>query len=249
MCLPVLHILSLRAKKFLNLQFVLVHSLYDLLITFMLVIQTAFLSMFLIVLYKKLDKTIQENRRSIKIFIDRADELHSMITNLSDIVLDNNRVQEETHSNVVPAAIPPKDHFLFGETHSKSSENNNDKNSTENSGNSKDNLNGSLDLISPSPPTVSPQTPSPLSSSAQTEKIKVESSVDLEKDLDSFNDHKDNIHKPKQPEFDNRSAKELKSLENEILCALRRLEKTKSHLAVGQGQGQETEQDGENKTT
>ncbi len=237
---------ALRAKKFLNLQFVLVHSLYDLLIVFMLVFQTAFLSMFLIVLHKKLDKAIQENRRSIKIFIDRSDELHSIITNLSDIVLNNNRVQEETHSNVAAAAVPPKDPLLE-ETHSKSSENNNDKISTENTGNSKDNLNGPLGLFSPPPPTVSPQTSTPLSSSAQTEKSKIESSIGLENDLDSFNDHKDNIHKPKHPEFDNSSVKELKSLENEILCALRRLEKTKSHLAVGQGQ--ETEQEGENKAT
>ncbi len=227
----------------------MVHSLYDLLITFMLVFQITFLSMFLIVLHKKLDKTVQENRRSIKIFIDRADELHLMITKLSDIVLNNNRDQEETHSNVAVAAIPPKDPFLLEENHSKSSENNNDKISTENTGNSKDNWNGSLDLFSPPHPTVSPQTSTPLSSSAQEEKSKIESSVDLENDLDSFNDHKDNIYKPKQPEFDNSSVKELKSLENEILCALRRLEKTKSHLAVGQGQWQETEQDGEKKTT
>ncbi len=227
----------------------MVHSLYDLLITFMLVFQITFLSMFLIVLHKKLDKTVQENRRYIKIFIDRADELHLMITKLSDIVLNNNRYQEETHSNVAVAAIPPKDPFLLEENHSKSSENNNDKISTENTGNSKDNWNGSLDLFSPPHPTVSPQTSTPLSSSAQGEKGKIESSVDLENDLDSFNDHKDNIYKPKQPEFDNSSVKELKSLENEILCALRRLEKTKSHLAVGQGQWQETEQDGEKKTT
>ncbi len=214
----------------------------------MLVFQTAFLSMFLIVLHKKVDKATQENRRSIKNFIDRANELHLIVTKLSDIVLNNNRVQEETHSNVAAASIPPKDPFIFEETHSASSENNNDKTSTENAGNSKDNLKGSLDLFStPYPPTVSPQTSIPLSSTAQTEKSKIESYVDLENDLDIFNDHKDNTHKPKQPEFDSSSVRELKSLENEILCALKRLEKTKSHLAVGQGQ--ETEQERESKAT
>lgn len=218
----------------------------------MLVFQTAFLSMFMIVLHRKVDKTTQENRRSIENFIDRANELYLMVTKLSDIVLNNNRVQEETHSNVAAvavAAIPPKDPFILEETHSISSENNNDKTSTENAGNSKDNLKGSLDLFSaPHQPNVSPQTSIPLSSTAQTEKSKIESYVDLENDSDSFNDHKDNIHKPKQPEFDSSSVRELKSLENEILCALKRLEKTKSNLAVGQGQ--ETEQERErNKAT
>ena len=209
--------------------------------------------MFLIVLHKKVDKTTQENRRSIENFIDRANELYLMVTKLSDIVLTNNRVQEETHSNVAVASIPPKDPFILEETHSISSENNNDKTSTENAGNSKDNLKGSLDLFSaPHQPNVSPQTSIPLSSTAQTEKSKIESYVDLENDSDSFNDHKDNIHKPKQPEFDSSSVRELKSLENEILCALKRLEKTKPNLAVGQGQetGQETGQERErNKAT
>ncbi len=182
-------------------------------------------------------------------FIDKADELHLMISNLSDIVLDNNRVQEKTHSNVGPApSIPPKDPFILEETHSKSSENNNDNISTESTGNPKDNLNGSLDLFSQPSPAVPPQSSTTHSSPAQTEKSKIEIPVDLKKDLDIFNDHKDNTDKPKQPEFDNSSVKELKSLENEIVCALKRLEKTKSHLADGQGQ-QGTEQERENKTT
>jgi hypothetical protein len=248
--------LPLGAKKFLNLQFVLVHSLYDLLIIFMLVFQTTLLSVFLIVLHKKLDKTLQEIRRSVNIFTDRADDLRLMIANLSDIVLNNNMAQEKNHPNV--AAIPPKDSFLSEETHSESLENNNDSISAKNTDNSKDSLKGSLDLFSPPsppsppppPPYVSPQTSAPLSSSAQTEKSIIDSSADLENGLDGSNHHKEkNTHKPEQPEFDNRSAKELKSLENEILCALKRLEKTKSHLAVGQGQGQETEQERENKTT
>jgi hypothetical protein len=119
--------------------------------------------------------------------------------------------------------------------------------SSENSGNAKDNLKGSLDLFSTPPPPVSPQTSTPLSSSEQTEKSKIESSIGLENDLGSFNDPIDNIPKPKQLEFDNRSVIELKSLEDEILCALKRLEKTKPHLSVGQWQ--EKEQEGENKTT
>jgi hypothetical protein len=175
-----------------------------------------------------------------------------MITNLSDVVLNNNRAQEENHSNV--ASMPPKDSFLFEETHSKSLENSNERISAENTGNSKDNLKISLDLFSPPPPPTpppydSPQTSTTLSSSAQTEKSITDSSVDLENDLDKSNEYKENTHKPEQPELDNRSAKELKSLENEILCALKRLEKTKSHLDVGQGQGQETGQERENKTT
>ncbi len=142
------------------------HSLYDLLIIFILVFQTALLSVFLIVLHKKLDKTLQENRRSVKISTDRADDLHLMIANLSDIVLDNNRAQEKNHPNVAP--MPPKVSFLSGETHSESLENNNGRASAENTGNSKDSLKGSLDLFSPTPPPpyVSPQTFTPLSSSA-----------------------------------------------------------------------------------
>jgi hypothetical protein len=245
------------ANKFLNPQFVLVHSLYDLLITFMLVLQIALLSMFLVVLHKKLDKTIQENRRSIKTLTDRAEELQLMITNLTDSVLDNNTVQEEkTHPNVsaTTAAIPPHDPFVLEQTQSKPPENSKDMALSANTGNSKDNLKGSLDLFStsapfhPSPsPTVSPQTFTPLSPSDQTEKIKTERSVGLESDLGSFNDHREGICKPKQLEFDNSSVKELHSLENEILCALRRLEKTKPRLAVGQGQ--DTDQERENSKT
>ena len=227
------------------------HSLYDLLIIFMLVFQTALLSVFLIVWHRRLDKTLQENRSFVKVFTDRADDLHLMITNLSDIVLNNNRAQQGNHSNV--SAIPPKDSLLSEETNSKSLGNNNDRISTENTGNSKDNSKGSLDLFSPAPaaaPYVSPQTSTPLSSSAQTEKSIIDSSVDLENDSDSSNYNiEKNIHKPEQPELDNRSAKELKSLENEILCALKRLEKTKSHLAVGHGQGQETDRERENNKT
>ena len=219
----------------------------------MLVFQTDFLSMVLIVLHKKLDKSIQENRRSFENFIDRANELHFMVTNLSDIVSNNSSmVQEETHSNVVAvaAAIPPQDPPILEGIHSMPSENENDNISDEKAGNTKDNPNGPLDLLATShPPTVSPQTSTVLSSTAQAEKSEVERYVDSENDLDSVNEHKDNIHKPKQPEFDNRSVKELKSLENEILCALKRLEKTKSHLAGGQEQGQETEQDRETKAT
>jgi hypothetical protein len=228
--------------------------LYDLLLIFMLVFQTVLLSVFLIVLHKKLDKTLQENRRSAKIFTDRTDDLHLMITNLSDIVSDNNRAQEKNHPNV--DAMPPKGSFLPQETNSESLENNNDRISDENTSTSKDGLKGSLDLFSPppSPPPpppppphyVSSQTSTPLSSFAQTEKSIIDSSADLENDLDRSNYHKEKKnHKPEQPEFDDRSAKELKSLENEILCALKRLEKTKSHLALGQGQGQETEQERE----
>lgn len=216
----------------------------------MLVFQTALLSVFLIVLHKKLDKTLQENRRSVKIFTDRADDLRSMITNLSDIALDNNRAQEKSHSNVW--AAPPNDPFLSEATHSESLENNNDRTSTENTGSSKDSLKGPLDLFSPPPPPpyVSPQNSNPFSSSAQTEKSTTDGSVDLENDFGSSNYHKEkNTHKPEQPEFENRSAKELRSLENEILCVLKRLEKTKSHLSAAQGQGQETEQERENKTT
>lgn len=215
----------------------------------MLVFQTALLSMFLIVWHRKLDKTLQENSNSVKIFTDRADDLHLKIANLSDIVLDNNRAKEKNHSNV--AAIPPKNSLLSEQTDSESLGDNNDRISTDSTGNSKDSLKGSLDLFSPPPPPyVSPQTSTPLSSSAQTEKSIIDSSVDLENDSDSSNYNMGKkIHKPEQTELDNRSAKELKSLENEILCALERLEKTKSHLAVGHGQGQEKDQERENNTT
>ena len=219
----------------------------------MLVFQTAFLSMFLIVLHKKLDKSIQENRRSFENFMDRTNELHFMVTNLSEVVSNNsNRVQEETHSNAaaVADAIQPKDPTVSEETHPIPSENENDKISDEKAGNTKINPDSPLDLLAtPHHPIVSPQTSTAPSSTAQAEKSEVERYVDSENDLDSVNDHKDNIHKPKQPEFDNSSVKELKSLENEILCALKRLENTKSHLSGGQEQGQETEQERETKAT
>ncbi len=214
-------------KIFLNLQFVLVLSLYDVLLAFMLVFQTAVLSVLLIILHKKLDKMLQENRGSIKIFIDRANEILLIITNLSAIVSKNNGVQEESRSNVTDTM--PKDSLLVKESHFKSLQDDHNKTLTGNACNSKDNLKDSLGLFSPLPTTH--QNSAPPSLPAQTEKAKTGSLVDLENDLERFKDYEDNIHTPKQTELDNRSVKELKSLENEILFALKRLEKTKSHLA------------------
>ncbi len=212
-------------------------NLYDVLMIFMLAIQAPLLSILFIVLYKKLGKILQENKRSNDIFNDRIDELHLMIANLSAFAVKSDRVQGKTHSHI--ASTIPND-----SPNSESLEINKDKISYKNTEDSKDGLKDHSELILPQ--TTSPLPPHFPTSPVQIEKSKINSAVNLKNNSENSKGYKDDIYKPIKPESDNSSLNELKSLENEILSALKRLEETKSHLAIEKGQ--EQEQDNKNKT-
>ena len=204
----------------------------------MLVFHTALLSTLWFVLYNKLGKTLQESKGSKDNLNNKIEELQGMVANVSAFVLNSDKAQEKTHSQV--SATLSKISLLLEKDHPESLEtnnnNNNDKIQTKSTDDSKGNLND------PSR-SISPQSDSPLPPSAQIKKSNIDSSVDLKNDLEYFEKYKEDIHKSKKPEIDNSSVNELKSIENEILFALRRLEKTKTHLDV------EQEQENKNKAT
>ncbi|MBA3976695.1 MAG: hypothetical protein H0X50_00685 [Nitrosopumilus sp.] len=204
----------------------------------MLVFHTALLSTSWFILYKKLDKTLQESKGSKDNLNNKIEELQGMVANVSAFVLNSDKAQEKTHSQV--AATLSKISLLLEKDHPESLETNKDKIQTKSTDDSNGNLKDPSRLISP-------QSDSPLLPSAQIKKSNIDSSVDLKNDLEYFEKYKEDIYKSKKPEIDNSSVNELKSLENEILFALRRLEKTKSHLDVEIEQ--EQEQENKNKAT
>ncbi len=196
----------------------------------MLVFHTALLSTLWFVLYKKLDKTLQESKGSKDNLNNKIEELQRMVANVSAFVLKSDKVQEKSHSQV--AATLSKISLLLEKDLPESLETNKDKVQTKSTDDSNGNLRDPSSLISP-------QSDSPLLPSTQLKKSNTDSSVDLKNDLEYYEKHKEDIYKSKKPEIDNSSVNELKSLEKEILFALRRLERTKSHLDVEQEQEQE----------
>ena len=82
------------------------------------------------------------------------------------------------------------------------------------------------------PSSLFPSSPSTTYSSVKLEN-KTGESIKLNKDLENVDNKKNGNESSNMQNYKNSSVTELKTLENEILVALKRLEKTKSSLELG----------------
>jgi len=193
----------------------LIFSLYELFIILIIIFQTALFSLFLIILYKKLNKIICDNVNLRKIFSDRMDEMDLIVNNFSTLLSENAVFSTDSHLH---KSISDK-HLLLKNTNSTSLGNNTDKIQIDSLDHHTSILESSLDFES---------------SSAVPLDNKIQTPLELENNGDVSNKQKNK----------NNSVDELKILEDEILTALERLEKTHSHLSIDK----EKEKDEKNKT-
>jgi hypothetical protein len=163
-----------------------------------IIFQTVFLSLFLIILYKKLNKIIYNNDNLRKIFNDRMDELNLTVNNISTLISKIDSFSTDTHLN---KSISDK-YLLLKKTDSTTL-GNNDKIQIDSLDHLATSMESSFDFESPSP--------GPLGT-------KIHTPIDLDNDRDVSNKQK----------YENKSVDELKTIEDEILTALERLEKTTS---------------------
>ena len=90
-------------------------SLYEEVIIFILVVQTALFSLFLIILFKRLQKLIYDNNNLRKNLYDKLEELTLTITNFSTFILKSDIFSANSSLKifVICTSIPKKSRFYF----------------------------------------------------------------------------------------------------------------------------------------
>lgn len=198
-------------------------SLYEEFIIFILVVQTTLFSLFLIILFKRLQKLIYDNNNLRKNLYDKLEELTLTITNFSTFILKSDIFSANSSLQKSLSDV----HLLLKKADSTSWGFNNDKIKIGNSNNQNYDSDHVSDFKSiPHSSTIPPAPPTSTFTSIQSEN-KIDKSIDLKNELENIensNGRSDNQN------YENNSVNELKTLENEILTALKRLEKTNSKL-------------------
>jgi hypothetical protein len=215
----------------------LICSLYEEFIFIILVIQTSLFSIFFFILFKKVQKNIRNNiTSSNKVLDDKIDKLTITINNLSDVFLKKNDMYYESPSLQKTLS---EIYLLLEKANSTLVKFDNDKLHTKNrssNGNSNnDDFNSSSSLSSPSSSSHSLVSSGLTSNRLETnmeEFMALKDEIEnAENDDEDKNTNEQNTHQ----NFENNSVNELKTLEKEILIALKRLEKTNSNFDVKKG--------------
>ncbi|MDQ6723809.1 MAG: hypothetical protein M3Z01_06040 [Thermoproteota archaeon] len=158
---------------------------------------------------------------------DKLDELNLTITNFSTFILKSDIFSANSSLQKSLSDV----HLLLKKADSTLLGFNNDKIKFGNSNNQICDSDQVSDFKSAAPPS-SPIPPNPstfsYASSIQSEN-KIDKSIDLKNELEGIENSNDRSN---NQNYENNSVNELKTLENEILTALKRLEKTSSQLGV-----------------
>ncbi len=208
-------------------------SLYEEFIFIILVIQTSLFSISFFILFKIVQKNIRNNiTSSNKVLDDKIDKLTITINNLSDVFLKKNDMYYESSSLQKTLS---EIYLLLEKANSTLVKFDNDKLHTKNRSSNDNSNNDDFNSSSSSPSSHS------LASSGLT-------SNRLETNMDKFRALKDEIENAENDDkdkntneqnthqnFENNSVNELKTLEKEILIALKRLEKTNSNFDIKKG--------------
>ncbi|MDQ6722787.1 MAG: hypothetical protein M3Z01_00770 [Thermoproteota archaeon] len=194
--------------------------MYEEFIIFILVVQTTLFSLFLIILFKRLQKIINDNNDLRKNIYDKVDEITLSINNFSTFILKidmfsvNSSIQKSLSD--IHLLLKKDDSAPWGFNNEKIKIGNSNKHNVDHESIS--------DFKSPaSPDTASTSAPF---TSVQVEP-KIDKSIDLKNELEEVENRTDFSN---DQNCENNSVDELKTLENEILIALKRLEKTNSYV-------------------
>jgi hypothetical protein len=203
----------------------LVSSLYEEYIISILIIQNVLFSLFLFVLFKRLKKLADSNISLKEILNNKVEELISTIKNLSALILKNDGSSENSSLQKSLSDI----YGLLKKVNSDPLKINDDKINIDGNSNNPDfnsnsesimNFKSSLSTLpTPVPPSIYTDTPIQLDSN-------IVESESLKDELENIENDKNNHYDLNIQNYENNSVDELRTLEKEILNALKRLEKT-----------------------
>ncbi len=197
----------------------MIFSLYEEYIISILIIQNVLFSLFLFVLFKKLKKITYDNNSLKEILVDKVEELTSTITNLSALILKNDRFSDNSSLQKSLSDI----YGLLKKANSAPLEINNGKINIDGNPNSHNFKSPLSESSSPIPPSLYSHTPIQLDNNI----VKSKSSKDELEYIESDKNNQDILN---IKNYENNSVNELRTLEKEILNALRRLEKTNPNM-------------------
>jgi hypothetical protein len=175
-------------------------------------------------LFKRLKKITDSNNSLKEILDDKVEELIDTIKNLSALILKNDGFSENSLQKYLSDI-----YGLLKKANSDPLKINDDKINIDNDSNNHD-FNSNSELImnfksslsampSPIPPSLYTHTPIQLDNN-------ILESKSLKDELENIENDKNNHDIPNIQNYENNSVDELRTLENEILNALKRLEKT-----------------------
>jgi hypothetical protein len=211
--------------KFLNLYFLLISSLYEEYIISILIIQNVLFSLFLFVLFKRSKKITDSNNSLTEILDNKVEELISTIKNLSALILKNDRPSENSalqkslsdiygllkKVNLAPSKINDGKINIDGSS--------NDLDSNSNSESIMNFKSSTSTLPTSVPPSLYTHTLNQLDNN-------IVESKSLKDELENIENDKNNRDDLNIKNNENNSVDELRTLEKDILNALKRLEKT-----------------------
>lgn len=199
--------------------------MYEEYILSILIIQNVLFSLFLFVLFKRLKKLTDSNISLKEILNNKVEELISTIKNLSALILKNDGSSENSSLQKSLSDI----YGLLKKVNSDPLKINDDKINIDGNSNKPDfnsnsesimNFKSSLSTLpTPVPPSIYTDTPIQLDSN-------IVESESLKDELENIENDKNNHYDLNIQNYENNSVDELRTLEKEILNALKRLEKT-----------------------
>jgi hypothetical protein len=203
----------------------LISSLYEEYILSILIIQNVLFSLFLFVLFKRLKKLTDSNISLKEILNNKVEELISTIKNLSALILKNDGSSENSFLQKSLSDI----YGLLKKVNSDPLKINDDKINIDGNSNNPDfnsnsesimNFKSSVSTLQNSvPPSLYTHTPNQLDNN-------IVESESLKDELENIENDKNNHYDLNIQNYENNSVDELRTLEKEILNALKRLEKT-----------------------
>jgi hypothetical protein len=199
--------------------------LYEEYILSILIIQNVLFSLFLFVLFKRLKKLTDSNISLKEILNNKVEELISTIKNLSALILKNDGSSENSFLQKSLSDI----YGLLKKVNSDPLKINDDKINIDGNSNNPDfnsnsesimNFKSSLSTLpTPVPQSIYTDTPIQLDNN-------IVESESLNDELENIENDKNNHYDLNIQNYENNSVDELRTLEKEILNALKRLEKT-----------------------
>ncbi len=203
----------------------MISSLYEEYILSILIIQNVLFSLFLFVLFKRLKKLTDSNISLKEILNNKVEELISTIKNLSALILKNDGSSENSFLQKSLSDI----YGLLKKVNSDPLKINDDKINIDGNSNNPDfnsnsesimNFKSSLSTLpTPVPQSIYTDTPIQLDNN-------IVESESLNDELENIENDKNNHYDLNIQNYENNSVDELRTLEKEILNALKRLEKT-----------------------
>ncbi len=203
----------------------MISSLYEEYIISILIIQNVLFSLFLFVLFKRLKKITDSNNSLTEILDNKVEELISTIKNLSALILKNDRSSENSSLQKSLSDIygllkkVNSDPLKINDGKINIDGNSNNPDSNSNSESIMNFKSSASTLPTSVPPSLYTHTPNQLDNN-------IVESKSLKDELENIENDKNNRDDLNIQNYENNSVDELRTLEKEILNALKRLEKT-----------------------